>query len=87
MRRIQVAIFKNDVVMALDKDGNLNYMGYAYLATKTFSISYGELGRIIQNRKSYKAADREEPVWFSVVTRAQPEPEVQAVGAPQPQLA
>jgi hypothetical protein len=87
MRRIQVAIFKNDVVMALDKDGNLNYMGYAYLAVATFGISYGELGRIIQNRKSYKSAQREVPVWFSVVVRAEPQPEVHAVGEPQPQSA
>lgn len=68
-----MAIFKNDVVMAVDYSGNMNYMGYAYLAITAFGISYGELGRLIQHRKSFKSPNREVPVWFSVVVKAQPE--------------
>jgi hypothetical protein len=62
-----VAIFKNDVVQAVDVNGELNYVGYAYRAIETFGISYGELGRLVQHRKSFKSPNREVPVWFSVV--------------------
>jgi hypothetical protein len=62
-----VAIFKNDVVMALDKDGNMNYMGVAERAIKEFGLTYGELGRLIQHRKSFKSPNRDVPVWFSLV--------------------
>jgi hypothetical protein len=62
-----VAIFKNDVVMAVDRDGNMNYMGVAERAILTFGISYGELGRLIQYNKSFKSPSRDVPVWFSVI--------------------
>jgi hypothetical protein len=66
----RVAVFKNDVIMAVDRNGDVNYMGYAYLAIVAFGVTYGELGRIIQSKRSYKSPHREVPVTFSVVVPA-----------------